>query len=206
MSLFSKRLVGIVASTALFSLVPAVAHAQTIDVLTFSTGVHQVTAPVLSIYRFSSSMILNSSGFVSATDDSGIFKYRIYEDTYTTVNRDDTRLAKTVNGVRWYTLASPVTVNAGEYVYVETNGVVSESDYMSAVNTDLKQFSSRDSRANVSELYPNDNRYNADFTNSNLKVSNPSANVAPEPGSFALALTGGATLIGICIRRRRNAG
>ena len=125
MSLFSKRLVGIVASTALFSLVPAVAHAQTIDVLTFSTGVHQVTAPVLSIYRFSSSMILNSIGFVSSTDDSGIFKYRIQEDSYTTVDRDDTRLAKTVNGVRWYTLASPVTVNAGEYVYVETNGVVS---------------------------------------------------------------------------------
>jgi hypothetical protein len=43
-------------------------------------------------------------------------------------------------------------------------------------------------------------------TNSNLRVSNPSANVAPEPGSFALALTGGAALLGICIRRRRNAG
>jgi hypothetical protein len=35
--------------------------------------------------------------------------------------------------------------------------------------------------------------------------ANPGSNVAPEPGSFALALTGGAALIGICIRRRRNA-
>jgi hypothetical protein len=43
------------------------------------------------------------------------------------------------------------------------------------------------------------------LTNSNLRVSNPSSNVAPEPGSFALALTGGAALLGICIRRRRNA-
>ena len=37
-------------------------------------------------------------------------------------------------------------------------------------------------------------------------TSNPGSNVAPEPGSFALALTGGAALIGICVRRRRNAG
>ena len=44
------------------------------------------------------------------------------------------------------------------------------------------------------------------LTNSNLRVSNPGSNVAPEPGSFALALTGGAALIGICVRRRRNAG
>jgi len=36
-------------------------------------------------------------------------------------------------------------------------------------------------------------------------ASNPGSNVAPEPGSFALALTGGAALLGICIRRRRNA-
>jgi hypothetical protein len=37
-------------------------------------------------------------------------------------------------------------------------------------------------------------------------TSSLGGNVAPEPGSFALALTGGAALIGICIRRRRNAG
>ena len=37
-------------------------------------------------------------------------------------------------------------------------------------------------------------------------TSNPGSNVAPEPGSFALALTGGAALLGICVRRRRNAG
>jgi hypothetical protein len=33
--------------------------------------------------------------------------------------------------------------------------------------------------------------------------ANPGSNVAPEPGSLALALTGGCALIGMCIRRRR---
>jgi hypothetical protein len=36
--------------------------------------------------------------------------------------------------------------------------------------------------------------------------ADPGSNVAPEPGSFALALTGGVALLGICYRRRRNAG
>lgn len=33
--------------------------------------------------------------------------------------------------------------------------------------------------------------------------TNPGSNVAPEPGTFALALTGGGALLGLCIRRRR---
>ena len=45
----------------------------------------------------------------------------------------------------------------------------------------------------------------ATLTNSNLRVSNPGSNVAPEPGSIALLLTGGAALAGIALRRRRNA-
>ena len=43
------------------------------------------------------------------------------------------------------------------------------------------------------------------FTRANgTNPANPGSNVAPEPGSFALALTGGAALLGICYRRRRN--
>jgi hypothetical protein len=45
----------------------------------------------------------------------------------------------------------------------------------------------------------------AGWAGGNIKVTNPGSNVAPEPGTFALALTGGAALIGVCIRRRRNA-
>jgi hypothetical protein len=33
--------------------------------------------------------------------------------------------------------------------------------------------------------------------------ANPGSNVAPEPGTFALALTGGFALVGMCIGRRR---
>jgi len=43
------------------------------------------------------------------------------------------------------------------------------------------------------------------FSFGNRKPLDPGSNVAPEPGTFALALTGGGALIGICIRRRRNA-
>jgi hypothetical protein len=43
------------------------------------------------------------------------------------------------------------------------------------------------------------------FSNGNLRVSNPGSNVAPEPGSIALLLTGGGALAGIALRRRRNA-
>jgi hypothetical protein len=57
----------------------------------------------------------------------------------------------------------------------------------------------------VGHTTENQNNPDRRLTNSNLRVSNPSSNVAPEPGSFALALTGGAALLGICIRRRRNA-
>jgi hypothetical protein len=206
MTQLTKRLLGVSASTVLLSLVSATAHAQTIDVLTFGTGVHQLGTEVVSIYGFSSSMILNSIGFVSSTDNSGIFKYRIHEGAYETIERNDPRLAPTVNGVRWFTLTSPVTLNANEGLYVSTLGIDNEYDFNPVVTTELKQFTSKDARANVSLFIPNDGRYNADFTNSNLKVTNPSSNVAPEPGTFALALTGGATLIGICIRRRRNAG
>jgi len=39
-----------------------------------------------------------------------------------------------------------------------------------------------------------------------INTYNPGSNVAPEPGTFALALTGGGALLGICIRRRRMAG
>ena len=44
-----------------------------------------------------------------------------------------------------------------------------------------------------------------DGSTSNLRVSNPGSNVAPEPGSIALLLTGGGALAGIALRRRRNA-
>ena len=34
--------------------------------------------------------------------------------------------------------------------------------------------------------------------------ANPGSNVAPEPATLALALTGGCALVGLCIRRRRT--
>ena len=64
-----------------------------------------------------------------------------------------------------------------------------------------------DSSSNISvTVTPGQNPVAVDSFTVRATPSNPGSNVAPEPGSFALALTGGAALIGICVRRRRNAG
>ena len=64
-----------------------------------------------------------------------------------------------------------------------------------------------DSSSDISvTVTPGQNYVAVDSFTVRATPSNPGSNVAPEPGSFALALTGGAALIGICVRRRRNAG
>jgi hypothetical protein len=204
MSLFSKRLVGVAASTALLSLVSAAAHAQTIDVLTGGTnGYSSYVGTVTSTYAFSKSMILNSVGFVTPNADFKSLSYSINGIAQSFTISD---LAAEVDGIRWLTLANPITVNASDVVTVSTLG----NSFFGTELTRTKNFSGSNGLSNVTYNGFNGTGVSSgpilSGSNSNLKVSNPSANVAPEPGSFALALTGGATLIGICIRRRRNTG
>ena len=55
---------------------------------------------------------------------------------------------------------------------------------------------------------PNDNRwiYVDSFSRANgTNASNPGSNVAPEPGTLSLALTGGCALVGMYIRKRKAA-
>lgn len=203
MSLISKRLVGIVASTALLSLVSATAHAQTTDVLTLDRLYeYQHDGFVKTEYTFNSSMILNSIGFVATNNTSGWFEYRLNRNVVKFFNFNDQSLAPVANGIRWYTLPTPLTLTATDVVRLDTeltyNGQAAAVQVYSSVNPNVN--------VNVYTDYNRQGESTELLTNSNLRVSNPSANVAPEPGSFALALTGGATLIGICIRRRRNAG
>ena len=146
-----------------------------------------------STFTFQQSFILNSVGFVTGPMDqfNGLTKrYKIGDSPWVTIT--DT-LTLEDNGVGYYNFTNPQTYAAGTQISISSMWV-NESKYRSfdAINV-----------AGITHSTPY-----AGYASGNLKVtaSNPGSNVAPEPGSFALALTGGAALIGICVRRRRNAG
>ena len=208
MCIISKRLVSISASTLVLSLVSASANAQ-IDVF---DGVNKleylqsgVGAQSISTYTFNSSMILNSIDF--GTTDFSLTKfsnltlsYQVGTGAYQTV---DNSLLGAVDGKGYQRIyLGELNVNAGTKVNVRIQG-----------NHNVGNRFGINSNSNVSYdgNVSSGNGLRTDFTNSNLRVYNPGstvpgASVAPEPGSFALALTGGAALLGICVRRRRNAG
>ena len=202
MFLNTKRLVSIAASTVLLSLISSAANAQ-IDVLTGQVPAGGDFGTITSTYTFSSSMILNSVGFV--TDIYGS-EYHTLSYSIDGVNQsfDRSNLVHGVNGTSWLTLSNPVTILRDQVVVVTTKGRdVSSSGNVPTFFTNYKYFASVNPNAFASFSTSTSQSF---FSNSNLKVTNPSSNVAPEPGSFALALTGGAALLGIYIRRRRNAG
>ena len=198
----------VVASVVAGSVIPSQAFAQT-EVLN-GVGVYDGdqdvrTGPVTTTYTFTSSMILNSVGFVTQTiSPASVFEYSLNGGAFTSVSLSDLTVN---NGFGWLDLA-PVTMNTGQYVTIRTVGYDA-----SIPTTPTLNFGSVASGTNVTFSSDNANHWaygyhsnNPDiWSNSNIKVSNPGSNVAPEPGTFALALTGGAALIGICIRRRRNA-
>jgi hypothetical protein len=200
MTQLTKRLLGVSASTVLLSLVSVAAHAQTIDVLTLDRLYeYQHDNFVMTEYTFNSSMILNSIGFVATNNTSGWFEYRLNNNVVKFFNFNDQSLAPIANGIRWYTLPTPLTLTATDKIRLDTeltyNGQATAVQVYSSVIPNVNVYTDYNRQGQSTEL----------LTNSNLRVSNPSSNVAPEPGTFALALTGGAALIGIYIRRRRNA-
>jgi hypothetical protein len=203
MFLNKNRCFSIAASTLLLSLISSAANAQ-IDVLTGLQHAGQnVGGTLSSTYTFSSSMILNSVGFYTR---GNLSTYLTLSYSIDGVNQsfDRSNLVHGVNGTSWLTLSNPVTILRDQVVVVTTKGRdVSSSGNVPTFFTNYKYFASVNPNAFASFSTSTSQSF---FSNSNLKVSNPSANVAPEPGSFALALTGGAALIGVCIRRRRNAG
>jgi len=205
MKFSSMRSAIFIASVIVGSVIPSQAFAETpIDVLTGIGDAHlEVSGRVTSTYTFSQSMILNSVGFVDYFDSNTYMAYFIdgIEQTYS-----NTALAGQDGGVRWLTLSNPTTVLQNSVLTVTTGGRAHDNTNF----TNLKQYDNVNSSANVTfsgaKVVGNNTVLGPGIrSNSNIRVSNPGSNVAPEPGTFALALTGGAVLIGICIRRRRNA-
>ena len=99
-------------------------------------------------------------------------------------------------GIRYYTFTNPTTYAAGTQISIRTGAL---DDRLPASAT-LAVTGSPLSGVSYFGFGGETNK-----TSGNIKVSNPGSNVAPEPGTFALALTGGVALVGICIRRRRSA-
>ena len=190
-SLLPKRLIGLAINTLLITFIAAAAHAD--DVLTLGTAndFGDSTTTVISTYTFNSSMILNSIGFV--TGSSVQCAYSINGGAY--INA--TSLGPLALKVQYLNLATPRTMNATDVVRVRTinkqflNPTVPLYNYTAVSGFDIT-------------VVGNDRSQGAK-TNSNLRVSAlpPDASVAPEPGSLALALTGGFALVGMYMRRRR---
>jgi hypothetical protein len=207
MKFASMRSAVVIASVIVGSVIPSQAFAQTpIDV--FSGGIRtSMDFPTTTVYTFSSSMILNSIGFVIPdAGPTGAFQFSISTiDGGAFVNPSTSSLgtfnAADSAGVRWFDLSSPITLSEDDTVTVKTTGSTGRY-YDQTLNAAANvSFVTEYTIGSVTTVIP----ANEVSSNSNLRVSNPSSNVAPEPGSFALALTGGAALIGVCIRRRRNA-
>jgi len=137
-------------------------------------------------------MIVNSIGFVTGGCSLTSASYGI-GSTFTSVLGD---LGAEVDGIRWYTPTTGLSLSNGDVLTVTTLG---STVFDGNPATMLRVVTSSNGSPNVTFSG------SQGYSNSNIRVSNPSSNVAPEPGSFALALTGGAALLGICVRRRRNA-
>ena len=205
MSFITRRLVGIATSAILFSFVSSTVQAQTTDVFTLGTqSARDLDQSVTTTFSFNQSVILNSIGFVTTNAESLSYTLRGGSSVIVNVSA----LSAIDNGVQWLVLANPVTLNANEIVTVTTKGFFASGFPVSGFKTYVEGFTNINPNLYYSvnhELAPETGH--AILSNANLRIStsNPSSNVAPEPGTFALALTGGGALIGICIRRRRNA-
>jgi hypothetical protein len=204
----SFRSAVVIASVMIASVTASQAFAQAPDyVLTGRRGTASFNTSTTSTYKFTGSMILNSIGFYTNGTTPQSLSYSVKGTTYNVTNFSDPNLAAEENGFRWLTI-SPQSMLNNDIVTVSTLGpsVVDPVHNIPDIITEVIDQVSVNSSSNVSYvgLASGSNNY-ATYSNSNLRVSSPTSNVAPEPGSFALALTGGAALLGICIRRRRNA-
>ena len=150
-----------------------------------------------STFTFQQSFILNSIGFTTGAYwqfDSLVKQYKIGESDWVTVTSTVANpITRESNGVGYYTFTNPQTYAAGTQISIRG---------MWGNENKFRKFDA----INVAGITHSTSQ--AGYASGNLRVTplDPGSNVAPEPGSFALALTGGAALLGICVRRRRNAG
>jgi hypothetical protein len=217
MTQLSKRLVGIAARTALLSLVSTGAHAQG----TWYTDREQwqslVTNIGIATYDLGSETVDQYQDYIEGNVASTSFQagQSIGNGYLTTDTGSSVRFQYSVDySTRpFHAFCGEFRTSSNGYLefFVDNNGTGNYT-YRLETSADADSFLGYISNsASISEVIvePDDTDYRLrvnSFNLGNRKPLDPSSNVAPEPGSFALTLTGGAALLGICIRRRRNAG
>ena len=210
MSLVSKRLVAIAASTALLSLVSATAHAQGTWYTDKALWQSIVTNATNAVYSGSegnktSPYLVNG---VTATATGGF----VHQNNRLTTQQTGKNVRFTFSGNAFsgeFGMYSGTSLSAVTTTFTIVGTGISQTFTTSAGGFTFLGFIS-DSATPITVTYLAPSGSKASLTRFSFgNVTNPAdpgSNVAPEPGSFALALTGGAALIGICVRRRRNAG
>jgi hypothetical protein len=193
----------VIASSALQSQ----AFAQ-IDVLSGAVHTSHMFYGATSTYKFTDSMILNSIGFYTNGKTPQSLSYSVHGSTYALgTDFSLAQLSGVENGIQWLSI-TPQSMLNNDIVTVSTTGsLVSDGDGGFNLQTDL--FNNFTVNANANVTYVGlmsggfSNVIQTGYTTSNIRVSNPGSNVAPEPGTLALAVTGGFALVGMRIRRRR---
>jgi hypothetical protein len=174
-------------------------HAQGSSLLTLTqNGVPLDISNSVATYTFSGSMIVNSIGFYTGGATPAYLGWARNNGSFVDLTNAS---YTTLDGFRWY------TVNES---FSNTNTLQVKTTFAAANN--LRLIQQQATGLNVSltdfrdplDVTPEGEAQGA--TNSNIRVSNPGSNIAPEPGTFALALTGGAALAGVGLRRRRKLG
>jgi len=196
MSDISKTLFAAAASLATLTVVSSASHAQTAAFtgINKQNGSKELIGRIVATYTFNSSMIVNSIGMVDTNNPFHFLRYQINNGIFTEVYP-----TYSSGNIRWFDFSEGLSLQQGDRLKIRTE------DYLD-FNAEYK-YDSFDLGPNVT-FGGTDNTPTGGYTNGSIKVSpsNPGSNVAPEPGTFALALTGGGALLGICIRRRRIAG
>ena len=154
-----------------------------------------------SAFTFKQSLILNEIGFVTIPIQTlTTFEYKIGTGGWQQLTDNQLEAADST-GVRYYRFDNPSTYASGTTIRLRSSG-----HGIFGLQTATAEVDGGSNTADVTfDGFDNGNFSVPFVTSGNIKVTNPGSNVAPEPGTFALALTGGGALLGICIRRRRSA-
>jgi hypothetical protein len=155
-----------------------------------------------STFTLNRSMILNSVGFISINNSTigaqnHNYFYKIGTSAEQEITDESTLSSVDASGVRYFTFVNPQTYAEGTEVRIRSQWIVG-NNYL------FRPITSTNS-VGVTHTASVHGSQGVVYAAGNIKVSEPGSNVAPEPGSIALLLTGGGALAGIALRRRRNA-